>query len=578
MKRFFPILEWSRGYSRDTLSQDLVAAIIVTIMLIPQSLAYALLAGLPAEMGLYAASLPLIAYAAFASSRVLAVGPVAVVSLMTAAAIGNLSLSNPAEIAVAATALALMTGLMLLGMGLLRLGSLANFLSHPVVAGFMTAAVILIATSQVKHIFGISASGKDLITMLRTLFGNIGDTNLITVTIGLAGIAFLIWARKGLKPILLKTGMPDKLVSILVKTGPILVVAISTFITWAFGLVDHGVKVVGTLPSGLPPFTIPSFDLDLWRSLLGSAILITVVGFVESVSVAQTLAARRRQHISPDQELIGLGAANVASAVSGGYPVTGGFSRSIVNFDSGAQTPAAGAFTAVGILFAAVFLTPLLYFLPKASLAAIIVVAVLSLLDFSVLRKTWVYAKSDFVSVAATMLATLGFGVEIGVSAGVALSIAIHLYRTSHPHYAVVGQVPGTEHFRNINRHEVQVSPSIYSIRIDESLYFPNARFLEDTINDAVSLDPAIDHVILVCPAINFIDASALESLEAINHRLKDADVKFHLSEVKGPVMDRLKRTDFLEKLTGEVFLTQFDAVCALDPDCANRAYHDPHP
>jgi len=578
MKRFFPILEWSRGYSRDTLSQDLVAAIIVTIMLIPQSLAYALLAGLPAEMGLYAASLPLIAYAAFASSRVLAVGPVAVVSLMTAAAIGNLSLSNPAEIAVAATALALMTGLMLLGMGLLRLGSLANFLSHPVVAGFMTAAVILIATSQVKHIFGISASGKDLITMLRTLFGNIGDTNLITVTIGLAGIAFLIWARKGLKPILLKTGMPDKLVSILVKTGPILVVAISTFITWAFGLVDHGVKVVGTLPSGLPPFTIPSFDPDLWRSLLGSAILITVVGFVESVSVAQTLAARRRQHISPDQELIGLGAANVASAVSGGYPVTGGFSRSIVNFDSGAQTPAAGAFTAVGILFAAVFLTPLLYFLPKASLAAIIVVAVLSLLDFSVLRKTWVYAKSDFVSVAATMLATLGFGVEIGVSAGVALSIAIHLYRTSHPHYAVVGQVPGTEHFRNINRHEVQVSPSIYSIRIDESLYFPNARFLEDTINDAVSLDPAIDHVILVCPAINFIDASALESLEAINHRLKDADVKFHLSEVKGPVMDRLKRTDFLEKLTGEVFLTQFDAVCALDPDCANRAYHDPHP
>ena len=578
MKRFFPILEWSRGYSRDTLSQDLVAAIIVTIMLIPQSLAYALLAGLPAEMGLYAASLPLIAYAAFASSRVLAVGPVAVVSLMTAAAIGNLSLSNPAEIAIAATALALMTGLMLLGMGLLRLGSLANFLSHPVVAGFMTAAVILIATSQVKHIFGISASGKDLITMLRTLFGNIGDTNLITVAIGLAGIAFLIWARKGLKPILLKTGMPDKLVSILVKTGPILVVVISTFLTWAFGLVDHGVKVVGTLPSGLPPFTIPSFDPDLWGSLLGSAILITVVGFVESVSVAQTLAARRRQHISPDQELIGLGAANVASAVSGGYPVTGGFSRSIVNFDSGAQTPAAGAFTAIGILFAAVFLTPLLYFLPKASLAAIIVVAVLSLLDFSVLRKTWVYAKSDFVSVAATMLATLGFGVEIGVSVGVALSIAIHLYRTSHPHYAVVGQVPGTEHFRNINRHEVQVSPSIYSIRIDESLYFPNARFLEDTINDAVSLDPAIDHVILVCPAINFIDASALESLEAINHRLKDADVKFHLSEVKGPVMDRLKRTDFLEELTGEIFLTQFDAVCALDPDCANRAYHDTRP
>jgi len=450
MKRFFPILEWSRTYTRDTLSQDLVAAVIVTIMLIPQSLAYALLAGLPAEMGLYAAILPLIAYAAFASSRVLAVGPVAVVSLMTAAAIGNLSLTDPAEIAAAAIALALMTGLMLLGMGLLRLGSLANFLSHPVVAGFMTAAVILIATSQLKHIFGISASGKDMITLLGSLFQNIGDTNLTTLVIGLAGIAFLFWARKGLKPILLKTGMPDKLVSILVKTGPILVVVITTLITWAFGLVDHGVKIVGTLPSGLPPFSVPVFDPDLWWSLFGSAVLITAVGFVESVSVAQTLAARRRQRISPDQELIGLGAANVASAVSGGYPVTGGFSRSIVNFDSGAQTPAAGAFTAIGILFAAVFLTPLLYFLPKASLAAIIVVAVLSLLDFSMLRKTWVYAKSDFISVAVTMLATLGFGVEIGIVAGVSLSIALHLYRTSKPHYAVVGQVPGTEHFRNI--------------------------------------------------------------------------------------------------------------------------------
>ncbi len=572
MKRFFPILDWSRDYTRDTLSQDLVAAVIVTIMLIPQSLAYALLAGLPAEVGLYASIAPLVIYAMFGTSRALAVGPVAVASLMTAAAVGDLAAQGTPEYLGAAIALAFLSGLMLLAMGFLRLGFLANFLSHPVISGFITASGIIIAAAQLKHIFGVNAGGHNLYELVVSLWEHASEINLPTLVIGTFTASFLFWARKGLKPLLLKRGVRPKLADILAKTGPVAAVALTTLATFAFSLDAQGVKIVGDVPSGLPVPTLPPLDFQLWLKIATPALLIAIIGYVETISVASTLAAKRRQRVDPDQELIALGAANIGSAMSGGFPVTGGFSRSVVNFDAGAQTPAAGAYTAVGIALATLFLTPALYYLPNATLAGTIIVAVLSLIDLGAIKRTWRYSKADFAAMAATILVTLGFGVEMGVISGVSLSIFLHLYRTSKPHYAIVGQVPGTEHFRNIKRHEVQVSPEIFSIRIDESLYFPNARFLEDTIYNAIADDPKIKHVILVAPAINFIDASALESLEAINHRLKDAGVKLHMSEVKGPVMDRLKRSDLLDELTGEVFLTQFDAVCKLDPDCANKA------
>lgn len=332
-------------------------------------------------------------------------------------------------------------------------------------------------------------------------------------------------------------------------------------------LADNGVAIVGDIPQGLPELSIPTFDRELWLSLLGSAALISVIGFVESISVAQTLAAKRRQRIQPDQELIGLGASSLAAGLSSGFPVTGGFARSAVNFDAGAETPAAGAFTALGIALAALFLTPLLYFLPKAVLAATIIVAVLSLVDLKALKQTWRYSKNDFAAMLATILMTLAFGVEVGVTTGVALSIFLHLYQSSKPHFAIVGQVPGTEHFRNILRHEVITCDRVLTVRMDASLYFANARFLEDTIYGLISHYPGLEHLVLMCPAVNEIDASALESLEAINLRLDDAGVQFHLSEVKGPVMDRLKRTEFLDHLTGRVFLNQYQAIKALDPN-----------
>ncbi len=572
-RRFLPILSWGAGYSGRALSADLVAAAIVTVMLIPQSLAYAMLAGLPAQVGLYASIAPLVLYALLGTSRTLAVGPVAVVSLMTAAAAGSLAQQGTQEYLGAAIALALISGLMLLGMGLLRLGFLANFLSHPVISGFITASGILIAASQIKHILGVPAEGHNLIEILRDLGGQIGATNPYTAAIGLGTIAFLVWTRRRLRPLLMRLGFGTRLADLVAKVGPVMAIAASTATVWTFGLTEHSVRVVGEIPRGLPRPVLPPLDPGLWMQILVPALLISVVGYVETISVAQTLAAKRRQRIDPDQELIALGAANIGASMSGGFPVTGGFSRSVVNFDAGAETPAAGAFTAVGIALATIFLTPFLFFLPDAALAATIIVAVLSLVDIGVLRRTFDYSRSDFAAMAATILLTLASGVEAGLIAGVGLSIFLHLYRTSRPHVAIVGQVPGTEHFRNVERHRVVTCPEIVSIRVDESLYFPNARFLEDTVNRAVADSPAIRHVVLVCPAINFIDGSALESLEAINLRLKEGGVSFHLSEVKGPVMDRLRRSHFLDELTGEVYLTQYDAIRSIKPELARAAF-----
>ncbi|MDJ0630160.1 MAG: sulfate permease [Rhodobacter sp.] len=568
LKRYLPILDWGRRYDTETATSDLVAAVIVTIMLIPQSLAYALLAGLPAEMGLYASILPLVAYAIFGTSRALAVGPVAVVSLMTAAAVGHLGLTDPAAIALAAITLAFISGVILLAMGVFRLGFLANFLSHPVIAGFITASGILIATSQLKHILGIDAHGHDLIELATSLWAHLPETNFITLVIGAATTGFLFWVRKGLQPVLVGWGLGPRLADILAKAGPVAAVALTTLAVFASGLDRFGVAIVGDVPRGLPPLTVPSFSLEIWTGLFGSALLISIIGFVESVSVAQTLAAKKRQRIEPDQELIGLGASNVAAAVSGGYPVTGGFARSVVNYDAGAETPAAGAFTAIGILFAAMFLTPLIYYLPTATLAATIIVAVLSLVDFGILKRTWNYSKADFSAVAATILLTLGFGVEIGVSAGVVLSVLLYLYRSSRPHIAEVGLVEGTEHFRNILRHKVVTDPSVVTLRVDESLFFANARYLEDYIYARVVGDEGLRHVILMFSAINEIDFSALESLEAINERLSGMGLKLHLSEVKGPVMDRLQRSHFLNVLSGEVFLSQYQACRTLATSC----------
>jgi len=565
--RLLPALDWAKGYRGNLFASDLLAAVIVTIMLIPQSLAYALLAGLPAEMGLYASMLPLVAYALFGTSRTLSVGPVAVASLMTAAAVGKIAAVGTIDYATAAIAMAMLSGLMMLAMGLLRFGFLTNFLSQPVISGFITASGIIIGLSQIGHLMGISSHGDTIGVLLASLLHSLPDFNGLTLATGLASMAFLAWSRRGLAALLLRWGIPGSMAGLLAKAGPVLVILATTLASYLGNFGAHGVALVGEVPRGLPTLGLPGFDPALWSELAVSALLLSIIGFVSSVSAGKTLAAKRRQRIDPNQELIGLGAANIASAVSGSFPVTGGLSRSVVNFDAGAQTPLAGVLAAIGIGLAALVLTPVLYFLPKATLAATIIVAVSSLLEFHVVKRAWRYSLSDFIAVVTTIAVTLSLGVELGVLAGILSSIGLHLYKTARPHIAVVGAVAGTEHFRNVERHNVITYPNIVSLRVDESLYFANASYLEDYVYRVIAETDGLEHVILQCTAVNEIDLSALEALEAINHRLREQEITLNLSEVKGPVMDALQKSDFLRQLSGKVYLTQHQAVTALKPD-----------
>lgn len=571
LRSYLPILDWGAKYSRQTAINDLVVSLIVSIMLVPQSLAYAQLAGLPPEVGLYASMAPLILYAIFGTSRSLSVGPVAVTSLMTLAAVAPIAAQGTPEYLAAAMVLALLTGIILIILGFLKLGFLSNFMSFPVMAGLGTAVGIQIATSQLTPVLGIPSEGGTFLAQIISLVKNANQLNVYIAAIGIPSFIFLLWVRKYLANLLIRLGMGKGLAGILAKMGPIFAIIITILFVAGLGLDKQGVKIVGAVPSGLPGIALPPFDLSLWSQLATPAILIAIVAYVASFSVAQTLASKKRQHVDPNQELLALGVANIGASMSGGFPVAGGFSRSIVNFEAGAETPAAGAFAAVGIALVTLFLTPLLYFLPSAVLGATIMVAVLSMVNFKAVKITYAYSPTDGIAMASTIILTLTLGVIPGLIAGIGISLLMYLYRTSRPHVAIVGQIPGTQHFRNIDRHEVVTTDQVVSMRIDESLYFPNARFLESKVSEIVASNKDIKHFILNCSAVNSIDASGLESLKAINLRLKEGGITFHLSEVKGPILDGLKKTQFYQELKGNIYLTHYEAISSIDPELAKQ-------
>ncbi|MFN7155552.1 MAG: SulP family inorganic anion transporter [Acidovorax sp.] len=563
---------WMRGYQKAWLSGDIVAGVIVTVMLIPQSLAYALLAGLPPEVGLYASILPIIAYALLGSSMTLAVGPVAVASLMTASALQPLAAAGTADYIALAMLLSLLSGGMLLLFGALRLGFLAHFLSHPVISGFISGSAILIAVGQVKHLLGVKAGGTDVLDTVAQLVRAVPHTNGVTLGIGAGSVVFLLLARKYLAAWLVRAGASAKLADIAAKLSPMLAVVVSTALVATLRWDQTaGVSIVGAVPQGLPTLALPEVSLSAIGQLWLPALLISLVGFVESVSVAQSLALKRQQRISPNRELLGLGAANVASAVSGGFPVTGGFARSVVNFSAGANTPLAGVISAVlmGAVIAA--LTGLFHYLPHAVLAATIIVAVVSLIDLDTLREAWHYDKADALSLLATAGGVIAFGVEAGILMGVGLSLGTLVWRSSHPHIAVVGRVPGTEHFRNVARHPVVTEPGLVAVRVDESLYFANSDVLQDTVESLVAAQPKVRYVLLVCSAINQVDTTALGVLTNMERSLSQRGVALLLAEVKGPVVDRLRSTPLGERLQGRVFLSTHQAFVFVHQNTALR-------
>lgn len=575
ISRFFPALAWSRAYRRADLSGDVTAGLITAILLVPQSMAYAMLAGMPAEVGLYMAVLPPILYALFGTSRTLSVGPVAVASLMVASIVAGLDLPTLPEQIQAAALLALFTGVVLLAMGALRLGVIVNFLSHPVLSGFTSAAAIMIAVSQLKHILGVGVpSAENVFVMVAGLVSALPEANPTSLAIGVVALVILLLFQRGVGPVLSPVigrffQVPAQfrgMASVAKRLGPLVVVGVGAFIVAQFDLSETaGVRIVGAIPEGLPPLALPWIGGGVALALVPSAILVALVAYTESVSVAKALASRRRQKIDPDQELIGLGIANVGAGFSGGCPVAGGFGRSVVNYNAGANTQLATVISSSLVALAALFFTPLFYYLPQAVLAAIVVVAVLTLVDWRTATETFRYSRADAVSLVLTFFGVLSFGVERGILVGVVMSLALYLWRTSRPHVAVVGRVPGTEHYRNVQRHRVETNPKVLAIRIDESLYFANAAQLEDSLLAAIADARELEHVVLICSAVNLIDASALETLERLAENLRAAGVTLHLAEIKGPVMDRLRRSHFLEALApGRVFLSTHEAMQSL--------------
>lgn len=568
MARWLPILGWLRSYRREDLAGDLVAGVVTAILLVPQGMAFGLLAGLPPQAGLYASILPPIAYAFLGTSRTLAVGPVSVAALMVAAALRDLP--PGVDYVASALVLALLAGAVLLVLGFARLGMLANFLSHPVLSGFTTAAAIIIILSQLPSLTGFRwPQGAPSAGLAQAIADALAGVNVVTLALGGLSVALLLLAGRPLEAGLVRLGLSKARAGVIAKTAPLLVVFATTWIVVGAALdATHGVAVVGRLPQGLPAVGMSWPGVETLLHLLPAAALIALVGYVESVSIAKTLANRRRETIDPNQELLALGAANLAAAVSGGMPVAGGFSRTMVNFNAGARTQAAALLTAALVAVVAWLFTPLLEHVPKAALAAIIIVAVWRLVDIHGALLAWRYDRGDGLVLLATALGVLVIGIEAGLVAGLVLSLLAYIWKASRPHLAELGRIPGTEHFRNVKRyHDLETWPELLLLRVDEHLSFANTAYLEQVLMQRVAEKPRLRHLVLVASGINGIDVSALEMLLKLAASLKEAKITLHLAEVKGPVMDRLKRTELLETMApGRVFLSAHEAVRALAP------------
>ncbi len=556
LARLLPILSWAPRYDRSDFRSDLAAGSTVGAMLVPQAMAYALLAGLPPAVGLFAATIPVVAYALFGTSRQLAVGPVAIVSLLTASALAPLAEEGSAGYLGAAALLALMVGVIHLVLGAGRLGFLVNFLSHSVLVGFTAAAAIIIGFSQAKHIFGISIDRQEhfYMTVLEVIT-NLGDTNTATLVLGLSALAALFGLKK------LIPGVPAALA---VVVGSILAVEI-------FGLEDRGVPVVGDIPDSLPAFGLPNFDGSLIGSLIGTALVITLVGFMESIAVAKVYARRHRYEVEPNSELIGLGAANVAAGLFGGYPVTGGFSRTAVNDTAGARTPLASLITAGIVLATIAFLTPLLTSLPNAALGAIIIMAVIGLVDVAEMRHIAKVKRSDLIGLGVAFFATLILGIELGIGVAVVASMLVVFARMSTPHTAVLGHVDGTTSYRNVERFpEAHTVEGVTIVRIDAALSFVNALNVKRLlIGYAVALDtgagePGPRSLVVDGSGINDIDATGAEMLAEVIEELDGRNLQLHLTDVKGPVRDVLRRAGIWDQLGDRVHTSTNDAIEAV--------------
>ena len=536
LQRILPPLQWGPLYRRADLSGDLTAGLTVGVMLIPQGMAYALIAGLPPIYGLYASLVPLLIYALFGTSRQLAVGPVAMVSLLVAAGVAPLAHGDAATYISLALLLSLMVGVLQFALGAVRFGFLTNFLSHPVLSGFTSAAALIIGFSQLKHLLGVDIPRSNYIhDILWSAAQQVAQVHGPTLLLGLLSIALLIGLKRW------KKTFPGALAAVALTTGTV----------WALGLAEGGMQIVGDVPSGLPAPTIPAISLESINALLPAALTIALVGYMESIAVAKVYASKNRYQVDANQEFIGLGLANIVGAFFQAYPTTGGFSRTAVNAQAGARTNLAAVFSAGIIALTLLFLTPLFYYLPKAVLAAIVMVAVFGLIDVKEIRFLWHTDRRDFFLMLLTFLATLGLGIEQGILVGVVASLILVIHRSSRPHVAIMGRLPGTETYRNVERNpQALVHCSVVILRMDASLYFANTAYFRDKLQACDRRDCNLKAIVIDAYPVNRVDSTAVHALKEIIEDFHARQVDIYFAGVKGPVMDVLRKAG-VEALAG---------------------------
>ncbi|WP_180102055.1 SulP family inorganic anion transporter [Acinetobacter sp. YH12126] len=558
----FPAWQWLQHYSPVKFKSDVLASLIVIAMLVPQGMAYSMLAGLPPIMGLYASILPMIVYALIGGSSTLSIGPVAIISMMTFATLNPLfEVGSPVYIE-AATLLALMVGLISLLLGVLRFGFLIQLISHPVIKSFIIASALLIALGQFKFLVDVPLKANNIPEFVLSLWEYLSLTHFTSLIFGVLAILFLIYVPKMLATQSIQSRFGST--AFLSKALPLILVVISIASVMLFDLQNVGIKTVGEIPSGFPPLSFPHWNWELVQTLLPGATMIAMISFVESLSIAQATALQQRSQLNSNQELIALGLANLSAGVSSAFPVTGSLSRTVVNADAGAKTPMAGVLSSLLIIVVSLYFTGFFQDLPLVILAATIIVSIWKLVDFKPFVDTWRYSKADGIAMWVTFFGVVCIDISTGLIIGIISTFILLLWRISRPHIAVIGLVEGTQHFRNVQRHHVYTAPHILSLRIDENISFLNANTLKGFLINEVSENIDLEHVVINCSSVSSIDLSALEMLEDLNAELSKLDIRLYFSEVKGPVMDKLQHSKLLAHLSGQIFLTHYQAVTEL--------------
>lgn len=560
---FFPIFSWLKTYRRADFNGDLFAGIITAILLVPQGIAYALLAGLPPEFGLYASILPPLFYALLGTSHTMSVGPVAVAAIMIAAALASPEVSELGNATQSAVILSAQTGVIMLLMAIFRMGGLVNFISHPVLTGFTSGASLLIIISQLPKTLGLNT--PDCHVDLACYQHYFQTTNLMALSISLGVFALLLFFNKSLPALLNTIGTSKALTTAISKCGALISVALTTFAVSYYHLIDQHIAVVGFVPTGFPALHFDFFDVEKWKVLFPSASFIALIAYVESIAIAKVVANLRNEKISPNQELVALGVSNIISAISGGMPAAGGLSRTMVNFAAGACTQIAAVIASIILTLAVMFCSEWFYNIPKATLAVIILIAIVPLVKIRNILHTWHYDKGDGIAELVTLLGVLALGIEEGIMLGIFLTFISHVRKSSRPHIAVVGRIPNTKHYRNVKRHKVETWENLLLMRIDENITFTNVNFIEEFIESELRNAPNVKHIVLIFTSVSDIDMTAIEALEQLNHSLKSIGITLNFAEVKGFLLDKLEKSDLFTHLNGSRFFDAEEAITVLN-------------